>query len=318
MWRNAGDSWTRVGSFTGSAASIAAVGDRLVVAGVRNDSGRGATPTIWSSSDGTSWSVAHEEPTSSVSRFNDLVPDGELLVAVGYSGPGELDVHGLLLTSSDGEGWTTGPAVEPSEEPCPPTTSGSACPAVSSYPHTGAVVGDGLYLATAEQVTTTTGDTTRGVTRIRTGIYRSSPEPASGPVAEADGSTELKLPPTIAAGAIIEGELVIDNTTGQTIELTGCGSPFTVVLESADGSIRQNIGSLACLSYHTVPVGRSSWSVTVFGTDGNACAGGSTTPGLPACGPDGRPPPLPPGLYTATVEMPSSLPAAPPVEIVVE
>ena len=108
VWRLGAAGWESIGGFDGAASTIASVGDRLVAAGTT--SGVGAqTPTIWSSSDGHTWTVADEEPVANLGTFTALVPDGDAVLALGYTGPGELDVHGLMLSSTDGTSWSPVP-----------------------------------------------------------------------------------------------------------------------------------------------------------------------------------------------------------------
>lgn len=92
----------------------------------------------------------------------------------------------------------------------------------------------------------------------------------------------------------MSGTVVVENNTGHAIHGTDCYSPFAVAL--GNEKITPSVGWLLCAVPFTIPVGESSWPVTVVARYGG-CGKGSDTD-LPRCI-DGRPPPLPPGEYRA-------------------
>jgi hypothetical protein len=110
----------------------------------------------------------------------------------------------------------------------------------------------------------------------------------------------------------MSGRLIVENGTGRAIHTMGCGTLFAVALASR--TFQPTVGWLHCLQRFTIPVGRSSYRVTVEARYGQ-CGPGSSYSAIKTCGPDRRPPPLPPGDYHAIlfqagrlVQAPSPLP----------
>src|SRR5579859_1233614 len=102
-------------------------------------------------------------------------------------------------------------------------------------------------------------------------------------------SARILLPSrTVTAGSSMRGLVVVDNRTGHPVRAWGCLSLFQVILFSE--SYRPSPVWLTCLQSFIIPVGESSYPVTV-GASYLGCGGG-----LPGCL-NGRPPPLPPGIY---------------------
>jgi hypothetical protein len=108
-------------------------------------------------------------------------------------------------------------------------------------------------------------------------------------------SARIEIPLSITAGSIVTARVVVQNSTGHALHEYGCGSPFAVVL--GNDQIIPRVVWAMCLMPITIPVGTSSWPVTVLGS-------------YSSCGPDGNPircdgqhrlPPLPPGAYEATL-----------------
>ncbi len=105
------------------------------------------------------------------------------------------------------------------------------------------------------------------------------------------------------------GQLVIDNRTGRPIPAFDCLSPFQVLLVS--GGYRPVPSWLGCLQRFIIPVGESSYPVTVTASY-NQC-GRKGSPGtIVPCLAGGRPPPLPAGNYMAVLFQVSHLAEAPP------
>jgi hypothetical protein len=110
-------------------------------------------------------------------------------------------------------------------------------------------------------------------------------------------TARLVLPSqTMAAGSSMSGRLIVENGTGRAVRTGGCGTLFAVALASS--TYQPTVVWPACLQYFTIPVGRSSYRVIVEARYGQ-CGPGSSYSAIKACGPDGRPPPLPPGDYHA-------------------
>jgi hypothetical protein len=110
-------------------------------------------------------------------------------------------------------------------------------------------------------------------------------------------STRLVLPSTtLVAGSAMSASVAVDNNTGHALPASSsCGTPFEVALGNA--AIKPNVGFNACLQQLTIPVGTSSYPVTVRASYPGCGPAGS---GQPVCLPTGAPS-LPLGSYEATV-----------------
>jgi hypothetical protein len=128
----------------------------------------------------------------------------------------------------------------------------------------------------------------------------------------------LVLPSTrLRAGEQMSGEVVVDNDTGEPIEVTGCNQFYVVAL--SNDSYTQSFGHNDCLEHFTIPAGTSHWPVLVLGTL-TSCV---DEPGAePSCLPGGGLPLLPKGTYRAEVvvdgEHDRPIPIPDPVTITVE
>lgn len=96
------------------------------------------------------------------------------------------------------------------------------------------------------------------------------------------------------------GRVVVENNTGRVVHAWGCGTLFQVALTSP--SYRPTVAWNTCLHRFTIPVGQSSYRVTVAAS--YLQCGQSHSPGGTECPPGGRMPPLPAGdcramLFTA-------------------
>ncbi len=109
------------------------------------------------------------------------------------------------------------------------------------------------------------------------------------------------------------GRVIVSNDTGRAMHVWGCKTLFQVALTSS--SYHPTVAWLACRQRFTIPVGRSSYRVTVVARYLRC----STSPGATrACLHDGRPPPLPAGHYRAMLFQSRHLvkvPLAIPVEV---
>jgi hypothetical protein len=134
----------------------------------------------------------------------------------------------------------------------------------------------------------------------------------SRPTPSAPLRAEIVLPTTsVAAGSSIPGEVVVQNDTGSAIRVSGCGTPFVVAL--GNDEITPTIAWRACLSSFTIPIGPSTWPVTVAASY-LGCNGG---PPSPPCV-NGHVPPLPAGSYRAVLYQSSHVvPTPPAVDVLV-
>jgi hypothetical protein len=104
------------------------------------------------------------------------------------------------------------------------------------------------------------------------------------------------------------GHVLVDNTTGHAIHVSGCGSLFQVLLTSRN--YRPAAAWPACLQRFTIPAGQTRYSVTVFASYSQGSQGRQD--GLGPCLPDLRMPPLRPGTYRAQLYQSSRLVRVPP------
>jgi hypothetical protein len=72
----------------------------------------------------------------------------------------------------------------------------------------------------------------------------------------------LEIPSVIVAGEQPTGEVIVENDTGQTMRVMGCGSPFQVRLHR-DGVRELDLTWQDCLEDFLVPMGTSRWPVHV-------------------------------------------------------
>src|SRR5215471_13208124 len=111
-------------------------------------------------------------------------------------------------------------------------------------------------------------------------------------------SVQVKVPSrTLAAGSSMPAQIVVDNRTGHAIHVAGCGSLFQLALDSS--SYHPEPLWPLCLHEFTIAIGKSSYPVTL--TASYYSCGGAASTGIPACLPDGQPPPLPAGEYRAVL-----------------
>jgi hypothetical protein len=139
-----------------------------------------------------------------------------------------------------------------------------------------------------------------------------SPERSTGVgQREARLSARIVLPSTrVAAGAMLPGRVVVENSSGRPLHVSGCGSPFAVVLRNDE--IRPVVAWPTCLEQITIPAGTSSWPVTVAATY-SGCGRGNKR--VPPCE-DGLVPPLPVGKYQAVLfQSPHVVPKPASIEI---
>ena len=133
----------------------------------------------------------------------------------------------------------------------------------------------------------------------------------AGRVGQPSGSThalsaQVVLPTrTMTAGSSIKGRVVVRNNTGRAIHTSGCGMLFQVAL--ASNSYHPGVAWLTCLQRFTIPVGVSSYRVTVAATY-LVCGDRQS----PACPPGGGMPPLPTGKYRARLFQSRHLVQVPP------
>jgi len=118
-----------------------------------------------------------------------------------------------------------------------------------------------------------------------------APQEATSPLAPLSARIELDAQ-IVTIGGTIDGRVVVTNNTGENIEVIGCGSIFQVAL--ANEEYEQQPAWNACAEPITIPMGESSYPVTVR-AEHLGCVGGPPYPAdLPACDS-----PFPPGDYEA-------------------
>ena len=111
----------------------------------------------------------------------------------------------------------------------------------------------------------------------------------------------------------MSGRVVVENNTGHTLHVYGCGTLFQVKL--GNDNVRADVAWTTCLQGFAVPIGESNYPVTVNASYG-ACSPGRPQDGLRACQPNGSPPALPPGDYRALLfQGPTIAPSPPPITV---
>lgn len=148
------------------------------------------------------------------------------------------------------------------------------------------------------------------VTRVTVGPMSNHPLRSQvspqGPPAAVSLSAALRLSAhSVLAGGTLGGQVIIENDTGSPMHVATCGV-YQAAL--ANGSYRPNVVWPACATRTTVPLGRSTYPVTILARYHN-------------CVPSNSPPcvdqqPLPPGDYQIKVFASSPLlPLPAPVDI---
>jgi hypothetical protein len=105
----------------------------------------------------------------------------------------------------------------------------------------------------------------------------------------------------------MSGSVIVENNTGSALHATGCTSLFQVAL--GNDKISPSVAWLACLQTFTIPVGESSYPVTI-----DAFYSWCSSASVPPCT-DGHPPPLPPGEYQAMLFQTAMVPTPPPIAV---
>jgi heat shock protein HslJ len=126
-------------------------------------------------------------------------------------------------------------------------------------------------------------------------------------------TARIELPSTtMNAGSKMTAHVVVENDTGHEVRATGCGGLFGVGLRNA--KIPQDVIFPSCAQDFTIPVGESSYPVQVLAEYYACDAAGDQ--GLQRCLANGGAPPLPPGIYQATLFQASPVvPAPPPIDV---
>lgn len=107
----------------------------------------------------------------------------------------------------------------------------------------------------------------------------------------------------------MSGQVLVDNTTGHAIHVSGCVKLFQVLLTS--NTYRPPVAWFTCSQRFTIPAGQSRYPVTVQASY-SQCSQGRPQHGLKPCMPAGRMPPLPPGIYQAKLFQVRNLVRVPP------
>jgi len=122
-------------------------------------------------------------------------------------------------------------------------------------------------------------------------------------------SAEIVLPRnTMRAGSSMPGHVVVENRTGHPLNEIGCGSLFQVALTSP--TYQPQMAWPACAQRITVPVGRSTYRVTVVASY-LGCTNGPPSTDFPPCR-NGGLPPLPTGSYDAKLYQSGKIVPQPP------
>jgi hypothetical protein len=158
-----------------------------------------------------------------------------------------------------------------------------------------ALLGAAIALAT---VVVVGGAVWRYAAQRRT-IHVSASDPATSlPGQGAAVTARIELPDTIVGGSQVEAALVIDNNTGASITIPGCGPSWAIALTNA--SHASDIAfALPCREALVVQTGQTKFPTVVTATFAVCSNGTSNDDTTPKCLADTSPPPLPPGDYTA-------------------
>jgi hypothetical protein len=109
--------------------------------------------------------------------------------------------------------------------------------------------------------------------------------------------------------------ITVENKSGKPVNLVGCGSIYAALLVGE--SYHPTASWPLCAQQMTVPVGESSYPVTVSAAFNQCTAEGGAGP-EPACLADGSLPPLPAGRYELmTTAVSPELPVPAPVAVTV-
>jgi hypothetical protein len=118
----------------------------------------------------------------------------------------------------------------------------------------------------------------------------------------------------VKAGAKVKGKLVLTNHSHDPVDLTiTCRPLWTVVLGKGKTAPGVAFPAICGIDRFVVKPGKTRLSFTLRATYSGCTGDGPTSPGIPRCAADGRPPPLPPGKYRAFLVASDSFPRAPPL-----
>ena len=160
-----------------------------------------------------------------------------------------------------------------------------------------ALLGLGTFLATRHTSSTTLTSETATTT------------PTPPPV-----SVEVDLPlDTMRTGTTATAQVVVQNNTGQPLEVRGCGSPFALALTSP--SYQPEVAVPTCASMISFPPGRSTYTLELS-ANYLACRTSPSPTATVACLPSGGIPPLPPGDYQAVLYQNYPIAPSPPGQLI--
>jgi hypothetical protein len=118
---------------------------------------------------------------------------------------------------------------------------------------------------------------------------------------------------SVRSGDALTGQITVENNSGRPVATTGCGGMYQVLL--VGGKYPMSPVWTLCLQRWTIPVGQSTYPVTVRAAY-NSCSFDKGQP--PVCPPSGRPPPpLPAGEYAATAFSGPNVPVPAPLQVTV-
>lgn len=113
----------------------------------------------------------------------------------------------------------------------------------------------------------------------------------------------------IHAGDQLGLKAVVQNATGEPLETTGCGAPFSIGLRR-DGQLFAPARP-QCLEQFVIPTGSSAYDVTLMASR-SGCTTNPTAPVPERCQDDGTMPDLEPGTYEVVLLPPDGFDAVPP------
>lgn len=170
---------------------------------------------------------------------------------------------------------------------------------------TGASVAAAVTLAVILAIGTSPTRVTVGPASTQPSVSQTSP-PLSGPSMPLSATLDLSST-SVPAGGALAGTVIVENNTGAAVHATTCGI-YQAAL--ASNNYQPNMPWRLCATQTTIPVGRSSYPVTIL-ADYYDCVPNNTPPCV-----DQKP--LPPGNYQVKVSTISpSLPLPQPVDITV-
>lgn len=108
----------------------------------------------------------------------------------------------------------------------------------------------------------------------------------------------------ITAGSARVAKVIVDNNTGRVFAAYGCKRLFQIIL--GNDQARQVPASASCIQRFPILIGYTTYLAT-FTTRYSRCVKRPPAHGVPLCLSDGKPPPLPFGIYKVILVAPAGL-----------